>query len=133
MQTFIMILTSLLFGYACGQLAKRKGRNANQWFISGTLFGIFALILLALLPPPKLKRAARPAPEQKKIPALTVIDPTNENKLWYYLTEERVQEGPMSLNLLTQQWQTGKVNSATFVWNEELEEWKALKDVLAPE
>lgn len=131
MQTFFMILTSLFLGYACGQLAQKKGRNPNHWFFIGALFGLFALLTLALLPPPKNRRGSKQAPApQEKNPLLTAIDTSNENKLWYYLDAQQTQFGPMSLQGLTREWQEGKVNAATFVWNETLDQWKSLENVL---
>lgn len=50
---FFWILWSIT-GY---RIAKRKGRNAVVWALMGFLFGILALILLALLPSKAVKRS----------------------------------------------------------------------------
>lgn len=36
--------------YACGQIAKSKRRQAGLWYVLGFLFGLFALLLIAVLP-----------------------------------------------------------------------------------
>ncbi len=50
-----MILWTLVFGgicaFACSGIAKNKNRNAGGWAVGGFLFGIFALVLLLILPP----------------------------------------------------------------------------------
>lgn len=134
MQTFLVILSSFFFGYACSRIAIRKRRHPTHWFIMGVLFGFLALILIALLPPPPLKFFHRKQEIIiKKIPSLVAIEPKHMHKIWYYLNQEQVQFGPMSLDALSRDWREGKVKSTSFVWNEELDDWKALQEVLRPE
>ena len=38
------------------------------------------------------------------------------------------QQGPMSHDALTAAWREGKLNLSTYVWNEELPEWKPLEE-----
>jgi len=51
-----------------------------------------------------------------------------DDKLWYYLDESNNQCGPMTLDALRNEWMEGKVKNTTFVWNEELPEWKPLQE-----
>lgn len=51
METFIIVLCWILFGVACGTVAKSKNRNIALWSILGFLFGFIPLIIVALLPP----------------------------------------------------------------------------------
>ena len=44
------LLIWLLFGFICSVIASNKNRNVIGWFVLGTLFGIFSLIILACLP-----------------------------------------------------------------------------------
>jgi len=54
----VMILTVMVFllglwlliGYGCYSVANSKGRRGGLWFILGALFGLLALLILALLP-----------------------------------------------------------------------------------
>jgi len=47
---FIGILLWILCFMGCYFLAKEKNRNTFGWTLGGLFFGIFALILIALLP-----------------------------------------------------------------------------------
>ena len=40
---------SLFFAILCGFLAPTKGREARVWFLTGLLFGVFALAALAFV------------------------------------------------------------------------------------
>ena len=44
------LLFLILWAVCCGILANNKNRNVIGWFVLGTLFGIFSLIILACLP-----------------------------------------------------------------------------------
>lgn len=46
----IEILIWCLFAYGSYTIAKSKNRNETVWAVLGVLFGIFALIVVALLP-----------------------------------------------------------------------------------
>jgi hypothetical protein len=39
------------FAVGCGFLAKNKGRSVVGWVVAGLFFGVFALIVLALMKP----------------------------------------------------------------------------------
>lgn len=45
-----IVLLELLFAALCAMIAARKGRFAIGWAVLGLLFGIFALIVVAVLP-----------------------------------------------------------------------------------
>ena len=38
-------------GIASGMIAEKKSRDATLWFFLGILFGVFALGVIAVLPP----------------------------------------------------------------------------------
>ncbi len=48
--TVIVLGVWALLGYACHSVAVNKGRRGGLWAILGLLFGVFALLFLALLP-----------------------------------------------------------------------------------
>lgn len=134
MQTFLSIALSLVLAWACCHYARRRGRNPTRWFILGALFGIFALITLFILPIYKLKsNQVSEEPTSPKAPELTALFPLHAEKLWYYLDEQKKQFGPMSFSALNKAWSDGEVRDLTFVWNEEMENWKHLKDVIQPQ
>jgi uncharacterized membrane protein len=45
----LLILSGIFWSVVCGILADRKKRNPIAWGILGFLFGVFALIVLAVL------------------------------------------------------------------------------------
>ncbi len=135
MQTFLSIALSLVLAWICSHYARRRGRNPTTWFILGALFGIFALITLFILPVYKLQQnqiSNAPMPQQRT-PELAALFPLHAEKLWYYLDEQKQQFGPMSFSALNKAWNEGEVRELTFVWNEEMENWKHLKDVIQPQ
>jgi hypothetical protein len=46
----IIIIFAILFALTCGYVASQKNRSAIGWAIAGALAGIFALIILAMVP-----------------------------------------------------------------------------------
>jgi hypothetical protein len=46
-----IFLIWVAFAVGCGFLAKNKGRSVVGWVVAGLFFGVFALIVLALMKP----------------------------------------------------------------------------------
>lgn len=131
MQTWISILLSLILAWTCGNYAKRLGRNQTTWFIAGAFFGILAFLVLIVLAARKpSKKPTSAVPAAPKAPTLAVVSPSHAEKFWYYLNDHKEQFGPMSFNGLSRAWSEGAVRELTFVWNEEMENWKHFKDVI---
>lgn len=130
LQSLFTIAMSLIMGFSCAHFARRRGRNPKTWFLIGLFFGIFGLIALFLFP------LRRPQPAQARDPApapkLTAISPDHAEKLWYFLDEHKTQFGPMSIDALSREWRDGKVNEQTYVWNETMENWARVQEVLKP-
>lgn len=131
MQTFLSILLSLTLGWGCSHLAKQRGRSPLNWFIAGLFFGIFALIVLFILPNRRRGETSHPVIPQK-IPRLTLLSPSHEEKLWYFLDEEKTQIGPMSFDALSKAWIEGKIRENTYVWNELMDNWQQFQEVIKP-
>ena len=53
MENLLLIIVWLAFGFATMKIAQSKGHDKTLWFILGVLFGIFSLIVIALLPAKK--------------------------------------------------------------------------------
>jgi len=49
MELIVTLAVVVLFTWGCYSLAGRKNRNQVGWAFGGFFFGIFALVLLALL------------------------------------------------------------------------------------
>jgi hypothetical protein len=132
-QAFLSILLSLTLGWGCCHLAKQRGRSPLNWFIAGLFFGIFALIVLFILPIRQRREAFHPdALSYQKIPKLALLSPSHEEKLWYFLDEEKTQIGPMSFDALSKAWNEGKIRENTYVWNESMDNWQKFQEVIKP-
>ena len=110
-------------GVLMGYMAHRSGKNGIKWFLVGALLG-YLLLPIFFFPFSKKKRARRQA--QKKIYMLT----GPANKFWYYLDGTQTQMGPMSYSAIMNAWKAGKITPATYIWHEELPEWKPLQDLI---
>jgi len=76
-----------------------------------------------------------PFPKRKPEPILAKPEPKPylfgpTDKFWYYIDELRNSQGPMSYNALSAAWKQGKVTPSTYIWNEELPEWKPLQELI---
>jgi len=106
-------------GIISAYLAFRRGKNPYIWFLVGAFFGLLGMITLFFVPSAKKK-------PQKSIPILeSFIDGPN-NKFWYYLDPSHQRVGPISLAALTKAWKEKTITHATFIWHEELTDWKPL-------
>lgn len=129
-----LILIAGLTAYYAG----RKGRNPVLWFIIGILLGIFAPLILMLLPVVKDQNA------NKELPTMTILNPDSslhqmpqpplteselkrqaeEDKLWYYLDKNHQQVGPVSFIALRELWNRGQLELNHYVWTEGMKQWE---------
>ena len=120
-------LAPILTGTFCAYLAKQRGRRPFLWMLLGVFFGILGIIVLCLLPkkgqtsvPPALScRQKRPI-----FPSLS----SKPHKLWHYLDANNQPQGPMSLYALLEIWQKKQISFSTYVWNEDMADWKLMQD-----
>jgi F0F1-type ATP synthase assembly protein I len=49
MELIIILIVGALFAWLCAEMAKTRNRNITVWAILGFLFGLFAVIVLALV------------------------------------------------------------------------------------
>jgi uncharacterized membrane protein len=49
MELLIILVVGALFAWLCAEMAKTRNRSTTTWAILGFLFGIFSVIVLALL------------------------------------------------------------------------------------
>ena len=126
----------IVIGCICSNTAKQRGRNPISWFFLGIALGVIGLIILYILPPKLEMAAAAPTPSPNNdLPLEVSISPSQASPpkeitiLWYYLDNEDKQYGPMSFNALQQAWDEDQITSSTYVWNEEMENWKTLEEL----
>jgi hypothetical protein len=122
----LAILAGLFTGSMGAYFAYRRGRSPYAWFFLGFFFGILGACTVFLAPDRKKK-------ELLEAPKPVVRPPTIQgprDKFWYYLDPTHQRMGPMSLDALSVAWRQGKISVKTFVWNEELPEWKPLQELI---
>ena|ERR1700722_2363532 len=125
MQTLVTITLWLLMGAIASHYAKDRGRNPKAWFAIGLLLGIIGIALLFILPrlTPKTASTQASMPEQR---TPVELEKKVSNRFWYYLDPDNKQFGPMSFNGLESALKEGKISLQTYVWNEDLINWKKL-------
>jgi len=116
------LLASCLIGILSAYIAHRQGRNPYAWFFIGIFFGLLGVLAIFIAPKKPKKITLTPQPHP------VIIGPLD--KLWYYLDPTHEKIGPMSFQALNTQWKQGKITPATYVWHEELPDWKLLQDFI---
>jgi len=53
--TFFLV-QGVLFGFFCALVARRRGRNPNNWFFLGFFFSVLALIAVVVIPAGRFRR-----------------------------------------------------------------------------
>ena len=137
---FFIILVAIFLGTLSSYLARKKNRSPLYWFFIGAYLGVIGLIILYFLPSKSKNLDLVPAlnkgyPEPKAQSELS-LPPRKDssswikkNQLWYFLDKDNKQFGPMSLNGLKQSWIDDLMTSQTYIWCEDMEDWKRLEDV----
>jgi hypothetical protein len=116
-----LIISWLITGIISAFIAYKKQKNIYLWFFIGFVLGIFGIvILLFLYKKPKSKEVKIEAPLE---------DEEHDNFFWYYLDEENKTIGPMSHSVLKNNFNIGKINNNTYIWNDSMSSWVFFKDV----
>jgi hypothetical protein len=118
-----MWIASLVVGCFSAYFARKRGQNPYVWFLIGFLLGVFGVMTFFFASRRGKKKEAAPTERP-----LFIDGPTD--KFWYYLGIENKQEGPMSRDALDLAWKNGKVSDTTYVWHEDLSDWKPLRELL---
>lgn len=123
--TPLTFIIALLMGALSSYIANRREKNPYFWFAIGFLFGLIGLITIFFIPKKK-KKGEFPivvVPSRPKI-----LGPSD--KFWYYLDPLHNRLGPISLDALSTELFQGKISPETFVWHEDLPDWKPLQEFL---
>ena len=75
-----------------------------------------------------------PDPSSQKSPPvqLTTVEiekKVEEDKLWYYLDQNRQQVGPVSLIAVRELWNRGQLELTSLVWTKGMEQWQKIDDL----
>lgn len=124
--TPMTFISALAFGFITAYLAYKRKQNLYLWFFFGFFFGIFGLLGIFFSPAKKKEKTPTQDKTVKIIPTL----PGPFNKFWYYLDPTHQQIGPISHSAITKALHQGEISETTFVWNEEMSEWKKIKEIL---
>lgn len=122
MLTTTTLLIYIAFGTATAYFAAKFKKNPYLWFFIGIFFGVCGLIILFFLNYKKKKSFEKKSFEKN-------IPPLISTKFWYYLNPENQSLGPFSINKLQNLFSEDKISKKTYVWNEDLKDWKLLKDI----
>lgn len=140
--SFLNILFVVLTGWLCAYIASKKGRSAIVWFLLGTFFTIFAVLILIFLPPIKPTKKRQQGKEDSQFSGTTIdVKPISredgseellqnpEAKEWFYLDETRQQAGPITVEEVRRKYREGTINDSSYLWCEGMKEWKKLSDL----
>lgn len=125
MNAYYMLAISVGIGIVGSFLAAQRGKNPYLWFCVGLLFGVLGLFAIFI---PLKKKEIQNSDKRSGKTSLSYIEGPS-GCFWYYL-EGAEQRGPMSLVALTQAWEKGEIAPSTYVWNEDLPEWKVLQELI---
>ncbi|VHO03873.1 DUF4339 domain-containing protein [Candidatus Rhabdochlamydia sp. T3358] len=125
MSLLFYITISLFWGWITAHFAQKKGLNPRNWYIAGVLFCALAFIMVLFQRKETLK-----IPDPVHKPELVPIYLSQREYLWYYLNEAGQQFGPVNFQALTRAWENKKIQEESYLWNEDLEDWKRFKEVL---
>lgn len=124
-------LFALIAGLLSAYLARQAGKDPFKWFGIGSVLGFLGILPIFFLAPQKKKhpfrRSSTPTPP---VPLQASFIDGPANKFWYYLDVTQAQCGPMSYSAITTAWKGGKITTSTYVWHEELPEWKPLQELI---
>lgn len=122
----ILILIYSVLAFFSAYFANKEGRNPYLWFFLGIIFGVSSLVILLFFHY-KTKRK-KSLIIQEAISSLNRQIQLRDSKFWYYLNKEDKQVGPMSSTKLHSLFKDGTIIESTYIWNEEFDDWKFLKD-----
>ena len=134
METFFTIIVWLLFGLLSANYARYRGRDPYLWFFIGMFMGIFALLILFLLPVSEAEQQQQEElqeddPALIQMPIAPVLPHEFQTRDWYYLTPQNQQEGPVAFDILKKLWMDGTINSTSLVWSEGMEQWNNIQEL----
>jgi uncharacterized membrane protein YfcA len=119
------LLAGSITGLITAYVANRRARKPIPWFFVGFCFGLLGLLFFFVMPQ---KKKPAPLPSVKPEPQPYILGPAD--KYWYWLDASHAQVGPMSYTALSNHWKQGKIKPETYVWHEDLTDWKPLQELI---
>jgi vacuolar-type H+-ATPase subunit I/STV1 len=115
------VFASILFGMVSSYIAYSRKKNPFLWFFIGLVFGIFGFFALFLASPKKNLKKTLPPPRP--------ILQGPKDKFWFYLDTTHQKVGPISYNAIGKALEQGQISKTTYVWHEDLTDWKQLEEL----
>lgn len=137
MTLFLSIVLWILLGWVTSYFAQQRGRDPLIWFLIGMLLGLIGLLLLFILPPVEEESGAQSPSEEAELSGepKMVVEMLDEKSLpfqhlnWFYMDLDHKQIGPISFKQLKDTWMENKVGPGTFVWSEQMSNWKKIEEL----
>lgn len=125
-----IVLTTIIWGLigaATAYMANTRGRDPYLWFALGIVLGIFAMLILLVLPQVESQ-------ENKDASKEIEIQPLREEvpfmgpagvalHEWFYIDKTGQQYGPVRVEEIKKLWMNGELDELSFVWSDGMEKW----------
>lgn len=132
MRMLISLFLLTFFGLFTAYIAKKRGRDPVAWFMIGMFLGIFAPLLVMILPPINLSKeealTGTEENEDMRLDSFEFHSFPSFQKEWYYIDQQGNQVGPYSFQHLKAFWEEGALNKRMFVWAEGMEQWQRIAE-----
>ena len=128
MASWIAVALWIVLGGLAAIGARSRGRSPVAWFFLGSLLGWWGLLLLYLLPP-VFSEEVPPPVAQVVLPVEKPRFPVEQSKDWFFIDQAKTVCGPLSGKDLKEKWSAGQLNASSWVWNENITEWKKISQV----
>lgn len=142
--SYLLTITLWIFlGWITSHFAQQRGRDPLIWFFAGMFLGLIGLLLLFLLPAvseeqEKSENVSFDREETTTGSSSQTVEiqqepisvkPEYTLHEWYYLDQERRQQGPLPFDKLKKQWTDEKITPLTYVWSQGMESWKKIEEL----
>ena len=127
----ISLFLLLFFGLFTSFIARQRGRDPVGWFMLGMLLGIFAPLLLMILPP-KVAEESLTNTEENEDEKLAHFEYHSKEcflKNWFIVDKTAQMVGPLSLEKLKYFWEEGMVHSHSYIWTEGMMNWQKVQEI----
>jgi GYF domain 2 len=127
----ISFIIWVLIGAATSYFAKQRNRDPALWFFIGMLLGLIGLVILFILPvvdTPKESEKIAGSDPVHKLPQF-IEPPDFALKVWFFLDNERKQQGPISFSVVRTMWQQNKLHNESVVWCEGMHTWCKVNEI----
>lgn len=123
----------VIFGTITAYCAQLRGRDPYAWFAIGMMLQLIGLVMLFLLPSLSNheQETSLERDENETLADWSLIrtEWIFQNKDWYYVNADLVQQGPITFEDLQKAWADGNMSRQTFVWCESMPAWKKINEM----